>query len=333
MGKITVNGNKHLEVEAGGSLLAALHEHKIPVPSVCGGRGICGTCKVRVLKGAGPLLEAELRLLSDSQRADNIRLSCQVRVGGDIEIKIPEELLAAGQYKGRCTKIEDLNYDTKRFCLELTEPSKMEFVPGRYVQLLCPSYKEGIEPAGKAYSIASDPKENNLIDLIIRKVPNGICTTWCFEYLKEGDEVEFTGPYGQFGLSRTDLPMVFVAGGSGIAPFVSILHWMKNTSSRRKTEFFFGANMVKDLCLIEQMKQFEKDIADFKFIPVAAEPQRQDNWQGETGLVTEAIQRHYSDLSGYEGYLCGSPGMIDAAAKVLEELKMPEEKIFYDKFE
>ena len=331
MSKITVNGNKHLEIEAGSSLLAALHEHKIPVPSVCGGRGICGTCKVRVLKGAGPFLPAEQRLLSDNQRADNIHLSCQVRVSGDIDIEIPEELLAAGQYKGRCAKIEDLNYDTKRFRLELTEPSDTDFIPGRYVQLLCPAYAKGVEPVTRAYSISSDPNEKNHIELIIRKVPNGICTTWCFEYLAEGDTVEFTGPYGQFRLSDADLPMVFVAGGSGIAPFVSILYFMRNHSVKRKTEFFFGANTENDLCLAEQMKQFENDLADFKFIPVVAQPQ--DGWTGQTGLVTEAIKRHYSNLGGYEGYLCGSPGMIDAAAKVLEELKMPEEKIFYDKFE
>jgi Na+-transporting NADH:ubiquinone oxidoreductase subunit F len=140
------------------------------------------------------------------------------------------------------------------------------------------------------------------------------------------------GPYGDFRLSDTDAPMVFVAGGSGMAPFVSILHHMQNTGSKRQAKYFFGGRTVKDLCLDEQMKAFEEALEGFEFVPVVGSPEEGDGWAGETGLVTEAVQRQFKDLSGHEGYLCGGPGMIDAAIKVLVALKMPPQKIYYDKF-
>ena len=220
----------------------------------------------------------------------------------------------------------------KRFRFELKDPPSITFTAGQYVQLLCPRYKGSSEEVYRAYSIASKPRQNTMIDLIIRRVPNGICTTWCFDILKEGDPVRLNGPYGDFRLSDTNLPMVFIAGGSGMAPFVSILGAMQNGQSQRAVRYFFGGNTVRDLCLQAQMKEFENVLPDFKFVPVVARPAENEKWSGQTGLVTEAVQRSFNDLSGHEGYLCGSPGMIDASIKVLRAMGMPQDKIYFDKF-
>jgi Na+-transporting NADH:ubiquinone oxidoreductase subunit F len=330
--KITINGKKELTVEGGRPLLSLLKEEKIYLPSACGGKGTCGVCKCKVLSGAGPLLPTETPFLDVKEQKENIRLSCQVKVKNDIAIQIPEVLFAIRQYQATLVGIEDLTYDMKRFRFELNEPQTMEFVAGQYVQVDTPVYKKGVEEVNRAYSIASDPKDHHFIELIVRRVPNGICTTWMFDYLKMGDRVEMTGPYGDFQLSDTQAPAIFIAGGSGMAPFVSILYTMKKNGSARKADYFFGGNGVRDLCMDEQMAGFQKDLPGFKFVPVVARSQPQDNWQGQTGLVTEAVRRSFNDLSGHEGYLCGSPGMIDASIKVLMELKMPQDKIYYDKF-
>ena len=126
--------------------------------------------------------------------------------------------------------------------------------------------------------------------------------------------------------------MIFVAGGSGMAPFVSILSDMRNTGSKRQAKYYYGGNTTKDQCMADEMNVFEEALNGFKFIPVVANPEENANWAGETGLVTEAVQRNFKDLSGHEGYLCGSPGMIDASIKVFKELGMPEENVYYDKF-
>ena len=153
------------------------------------------------------------------------------------------------------------------------------------------------------------------------------------DHLKVGDEVRLNGPYGDFCLSDTDAPMVFIAGGSGMAPIKSILHQMKNTGSKRKATYYFGANKVDELFLTDEMKEFESDLANFEFVPVVANPEENKNWEGETGLVTEAVKRTLTNASECEAYLCGSPGMIDAANIILMELGMKEENIFFDKFE
>ena len=108
---------------------------------------------------------------------------------------------------------------------------------------------------------------------------------------------------------------------------------MKNTDSRRKAVYYFGANKVKDMFLLDLMRRFQDELADFRFVPSVSRPDDNEKWDGQTGLVTEVMKRDFKNAAGHEAYLCGSPGMVEAAAKVLVELGLNEDKIFYDKFE
>ena len=328
---ITINDDKKLTVKGGASLLESLTANEVFIPSACGGRGTCAYCKVTVLEGGGPLVPTEEPYLNEEERSAGVRLSCQVKVRNALRIRIPEELLSVKEYACVCTSVKDLTHDIKEFRFGLKEPGEMSYVPGQYVQLRTPAY-DGNEEVYRAYSISSDPAETGVTELVIRLVPGGICTTWCFTYLRENEQAHMTGPFGEFRLSDTDAPMLFVAGGSGMAPIKCILHHMKNTGSRREAIYFFGANRVDELFYLEEMAQFEKDLPNFKFIPVVANPEEGTDWRGERGLVTEALKREMKDASGHEGYLCGSPGMIDAAVKVMVGLGMDEGKVFYDKF-
>ncbi len=330
--KIKINDERELEVEGGRNLLSVLGAEKIFIPSACGGRGTCGLCKLKVIEGAGPLLPTEEPYLDQTERDSNVRLSCQVKVRNDLKIEIPKELFSIREYTCKCAEIADLTGDIKQFRFELVEPKEIDYVPGQYVQLRAPVYEKSKEEVYRAYSISSDPAEENIIDLIIRLVPGGICTTYCFEYLKVGDEVKMNGPYGDFRLSETEAPIVFIAGGSGMAPIKCILHDMKNKGIKRSAAYYFGANVVKELFLSDLMHEFESNLDDFKYVPVVATPEESEKWEGQKGLVTQAVQKDLKDASGHEAYLCGSPGMIDAAIKVLKELGMSEDKIFYDKF-
>lgn len=329
--QININDSKSIEVEGGSSLLESLSQNKIFIPSACGGRGTCAYCKVKVLEGGGPVVPTEEPFLDDAEKKDGVRLSCQVKVKNDLRIEIPEELFSVREYSAVCTRIRNLTHDIREFRFELKEPAEMTYVPGQYVQLFSPAYDDK-EEVYRAYSISSDPAEKGVVELVIRLVPGGICTTWCFEHLKEGDEVRLNGPYGQFRLSDSDAPMIFVAGGSGMAPMKCILHHMKNSGNKRKTTYFFGANQVKELFYLDMMKEFEQSLGSFQFVPVVSRPGEDEKWDGDTGLVTEALQHSVKEAAGSEGYLCGSPGMIDAVIKVLVKLGIPEDKIFYDKF-
>ena len=329
---ITINNDEKRTVQGGGTLLESLVAEKVFIPSACGGRGTCGYCKCKVTKGGGPVLPTEEPYFTPQELKDNMRLACQVKVREDIDIEIPAELLAVKEFNATCKKIVDLTYDMKQFTFALNDPPTVSYIPGQYVQLFAPKYEGNKEEVYRAYSISADPNENNVLELIIRLVPNGICTTYCFNHLKEGDPVLLNGPYGDFYLSDTDAKIIFIAGGSGIATIKCMLHHMKNTGCKREAAFYFGVNTEKDLCMTETMADFEKALPNFKFIPVMSRPEYPEKWKGETGLVTEAVERNEKTAATSEAYLCGSPGMIDASVTVLKKIGMDESNIFYDKF-
>ncbi|MDD4016537.1 MAG: 2Fe-2S iron-sulfur cluster binding domain-containing protein [Kiritimatiellae bacterium] len=330
--RIVINGEKELAVNGGRSLLATLKDEQIFIPSACGGRGSCGLCKVTVLEGAGPLLPTETPWLTPEEQKGQIRLACQVKVRRDLRIKIPDELFNVRQYCTQVEDITDLTHDIKQITLKLLEPPEIAFKAGQFIQIEVPPYALTDEPVYRAYSISSDPAEKDHMELEIRYVPNGICTTYVHKHLKPGDKVTLNGPYGEFGLSASDSELICIAGGSGMAPIKSILLEMARTGNPRRCRYFFGARSGRDLFLNDLMRSLEQKLPNFSFIPTLSSPQPEDRWEGEIGKVTDAVGRHVKDASRAEAYLCGSPLMIDACIKLLREKDMPEDKIFYDKF-
>ena len=331
--KLIINkGAKEADVEGGNTLLGSLNSTGLFIPSACGGQGSCGLCKVKVTAGAPPILPTEEPHLSKEERAGNVRLCCQLKVHGDMEIEVPEELFSIREYKTKVESLIALNHDIKLLRLALPAGEELDIIPGQYVQIETPVYKKTPEPVYRAYSIATDPRDKTHIDLVVRLVPGGICTTYVFEHMKVGQDLTINGPYGDFRLTGTDKEMIFIAGGSGMAPFLSMLEHMRNENIQRKVTYFFGARAKRDLICLDRMAEFEKALPNFKFIPCLSEPMPDDNWTGETGLVTDVMKRHCPNLSNMEAYLCGSPGMIDASIAALTANGMPAANIAYDKF-
>jgi Na+-transporting NADH:ubiquinone oxidoreductase subunit F len=330
--KVRINEDKELVVQGGKPLLGSLMEQKIFIPSACGGRGSCGLCKVKVTSGAGEYLATELPWISEEEKTQNIRLSCQLKVKKDIAIRIPEELFNVKEYAAEVVSLKDLTYDIKQVTMKLLDPGEIVFRAGQYIQFQVPEYELSKESVYRAYSVASQPSVKDSVELEIRLVPNGICTTYVFEHLKEGEHITINGPYGEFFLRESDREIVFIAGGSGMAPIKSILYDMKEKGIKRKATYFFGARAVKDLFLVEAMKELEGSLDGFRFVPALSEPEESDKWSGEQGLITEVLDRNLDSGDNVEAYLCGSPGMIDASIKVLTQKGIPEQLIYYDKF-
>jgi Na+-transporting NADH:ubiquinone oxidoreductase subunit F len=330
--KININNKKELEVQGGQPLLRALNNEGVFIPSACGGRGSCGLCKVQVLEGGGNYLPTELPWISEEEKKNQVRLSCQFKVKNDVSIQIPEELFSVRQFTTKVESLRDLTHDIKEVRLKLIDPPQIEMKAGQFIQFQVPAYELTDEPVYRAYSMASVPSDTTHVELEIRLVPNGICTTYVHKHLKEGDTVMVNGPYGEFFLRDTERDIICIAGGSGMAPLKSILLDMAEEKSTRKARYFFGARTAKDLFLLDEMKALEEEMVNFKFIPALSDPQPEDNWTGETGLITDVVHRMTENAAEAEAYLCGSPGMIDACVKVLKDLGMPEERIYYDKF-
>lgn len=331
------NGTKELKVDGGSPLLFTLAEQGIFIPSACGGKGSCGACKVKILSDVGPILPTEAPLLTDEEKKSKIRLSCQVKVKSNISIEIPEELFYVKQYKAKVEKINNVTHDIKEVYIKLKNPDNIEFKAGQYAQIVVPPYGKIKESTQRAYSISSAPKDNSHVEFLIRLVPGGIATTYVHDFLKENQDVEVVGPFGDFFMRETKADMVCVAGGSGMAPIKSIIYDMyEKEILDREIWYFFGARSLKDLYYIEEFKELSRKMPNLHFIPALSDPMDEDNWEGETGLITDVLDKYLKTKLNpeheREGYLCGSPGMIDACVKVMTSNDISEEKIYYDKF-
>lgn len=328
--RININGKRDFTLKGGNSLLNSLSENNVFIPSACGGRGTCGLCKVKVREGGGPLLPTEKPYLTSGEMDEGVRLSCQVKVKQDISISIPDALFSIKKYKGIIENLIDYTYDTKGVIIRLTEPPEMEFQAGQYVQLESKKYPKSKQIVSRAYSMANSPAKNTIVELIIRRVPDGIMTTFIHDYCRKDEQIILTGPYGDFFIRDTEADMIFVAGGSGIAPFKGILEDLSKKECKRRIVFFFGARTVKDLFLVDAMREYEKKMADFTFLPVISQPQESPEWKGLTGYIPPYLEKHLRDPDNTEGYLCGSPALIAVTEKRMKELGIS--KIYYDSF-
>lgn len=331
--QIDINeGKRVMTVKGGSSLLSTLAGQKIFIPSACGGKATCGLCKLAVLDGAGPVLPTEQPYLTADEIKRNVRLSCQVKIKRNLKILIPEELFNIREYNTTVTDIQQLTHDIKYVRLQLQPSDRISFKAGQYVQFYTAPYGKVKETVFRAYSMASVPSDDQAVELIVRLVPQGICTTYVHTALKVGDPVKLSGPYGDFYVRGKTSQMVLIAGGSGLAPIRSIILDTLERGLDKQMTLYFGAVTRRDLYYVDFFSELAAKHDNFRFVPVLSAPKPEDNWEGEVGLITETVDHQVPDATDREAYLCGSPGMINACLKVLSGKGFTEDQIFYDKF-
>ncbi len=323
-------GERTLEIIGGQTLLNGLMEAKIFIPSACGGRGSCGYCKLIVLDGGGPVLPTETPYLTRGEIRSNVRLACQVKIRQDLQVRIPEDLLNVQMFSATVASTQVMTPDIKEIRMTLNEPTEISQRPGQYVQIQAPS-AEG--PVFRAYSISSPSYLSDEVELIVRIVPGGIGSTYLHN-LQVGDPVIFTGPYGEFHLDENpDVEIVCVGGGCGMAPMKNIIHTLYNRWPQRKCLLFFGCRTTEDIFYLEQFKALAADHPNFSVVYALSDPTESDEgWDGETGFIHLAVDKHLEPDLPRQAFLCGPPPMIEAVTRVLQEKGLTEEDIFYDKF-
>lgn len=329
--KVTINDEKEYTVPGGRSLLSTLVDEEIFIPSACGGKGTCGYCKVQIDSGGGPLLATELPFLTKEEQEDKFRLACQCKVKEDINIRIREELFNVKEYETEIVEMENVTNTIKRVKMKLKNDKEINFKPGQYVQILVPDY-DGNEEVFRAYSIASAAEDKNIIELFIGYVEGGIATTYVHKFLNVGDDLNITGPYGDFYYHDTDNEMILAGAGTGIAPLLSLVRHLEREKIERKARLYFGAKRPEDLMMVDYFKDMEENLYDFKFIPTLSRVTEEDNWTGEQGRVNVTLEKYLDGGSNKEAYLCGNPAMIGSIKSVLLEKGVDEENIFFDEF-
>lgn len=332
--KILINEEKELTVQGGSPLLFSLQDEGIFIPSACGGKGTCAYCKVTVLEGGGPVLPTETPYLSAEELEENVRLSCQVKVRNDLAIEIPEELFLIKEFKVQVDHLEDLTPYIKGLTLAIVEPEEgITFKPGQYIQLEIPKYKLSSAPEFRAFSMASIPGDNRTIELYVGLVEKGIVSTYVHDFLKKGDVLVMRGPFGDFYYRESDRDILLIATGTGLAPIISILRYMRTKNIGRKTTLFFGTRMEEDLFCMDELKNLEKELPAFTYIPTLSRVPDKTPWEGERGRVTALIENHIAKGAELDVYICGNAEMVESCLEILREKGISEEYTYFDKFD
>ena len=370
--KILINNDeeKSISTPAGATLLQVLAADKVFLPSACGGGGTCGMCTCIINEGGGEVLPTEKPHLTRSEIKDNVRLSCQVKVKSDMDIKIPDEIFSIQKWE--CEVVSNKNVATfiKEFVVKLPEGETLDFRAGGYIQIDIPPHKldysefkiedeyrgdwdkfdmwkyhsELDESIFRAYSMANHPAEGNIVMLNVRiaspppgmNVPPGLASSYIFN-LKPGDKVTISGPYGEFFAKDTDREMLYVGGGAGMAPMRShIFDLLKTKRTTRKISFWYGARSLREMFYDDEFKELEKEFPNFSYHVALSDPMEEDNWDGPTGFIHQVVLENY--LKDHEApedieyYMCGPPMMVDAVDNMLYNLGVEKEMIDYDSF-
>jgi len=374
---ISINDDKKLEVDPGSSLLTTLAVNGIFLPSACGGGGTCAMCRCQVLEGGGSILPTETGYFTRKEQHDHWRLGCQVKVRENLKIHVDPHIF--GIKKWECEVLSNRNVATfiKEFIVKLPEGEHLDFKSGGYIQVDVPpcevdygkdihvedEYRDewdkfkmwdlkmkNTEPIFRAYSMANQPAESNIIMLNIRiatppfdrksggfmKVNPGICSSFIFSR-KPGDKVMISGPYGEFFIKNTNREMMFIGGGAGMAPMRShIFDQFRTKKTDRKATFWYGGRSLRELFYVDEFKEIEKNSPNFKFNIALSEPKAEDNWNGYTGFIHQVIIDNYlkqhPEPEEIEYYICGPPMMNQAVLKMLDDYGVPQDMIAFDDF-
>ena len=331
--RISINREKELTVQGGSPLLFSLMDQGIFIPSACGGKGTCAYCKVKVLEGGGPTLPTETPYLTEEEQAENVRLSCQVKVRNDLVIELPEELFLIKEFKVKVDRILDLTHFIKGVTLRILSPEEgISYKPGQYIQLEVPKYKLSKEPEYRAFSMSSSSKETHSVELYIGLVEKGVVSTYVHEYLKEGEELVMRGPFGDFYYRDSERDILMIATGTGLAPIMSILRHIRSEQIQRKITLFFGTRLQEELYCLDELGDMEKQLPSFTFIPTLSREAADSQWEGKRGRVTGLIDDLIPEGADYDVYICGNPDMVDSCAERLMKKGIPEDHIYFDKF-
>lgn len=318
---------KAVTARFGETLLDAGLRQDINLPYECRNGG-CGACKCTVLAGkVDPGLYQPSALSAEELAQGKVLLCCATALD-DAEIEYEASAAAPEfkEYRGRVVKMEKLTYDVMRVLLKLPEGQQIPFKAGQYINVILDDGQR------RAFSFANPPHEAEFVELQIRLMKGGRFTTHVFEKMKEGDEVRFEGPIGDFSLRESQRPIVFVAGATGFAPVKSMVEDAFQRGLKREIHLYWGVRQLRDLYLPELPRQWARDHANFHFIPVLSEPAPEDVWNGRTGLVHQAILEDFPELKGHEIYACGSVRMVEAIFPFLKSHGAEDGACFSDAF-
>lgn len=320
---------RFISVIQGETLSDAAYRQKINIPLDCRD-GACGTCRAYCESGSFDMPE-EMYIedaLTPEEAAEGYILACQCRPTSDavFQIQASSEVCKTEihQFQGTLEHVEKLSDSTITFDIQLDEGQpNIHFLAGQYVNVGLPGTTET-----RSYSFSSKPG-NRLTSFVVRNVPNGKMSEFLSATAKAGDKMKFAGPFGSFYLRPVNRPVLMLAGGTGIAPFMSMLQVLEEKGSDHPVRLVFGVTNDFDLIAIEKLNELQEKFSWFEYRTVVASP---ESAHERKGYVTGHVDNDWLNAGDVDIYLCGPVLMVEAVRGWLDAEGIKPASFLFEKF-
>ncbi|ENV32776.1 benzoate 1,2-dioxygenase electron transfer component BenC [Acinetobacter gerneri] len=320
---------RFISVTDGESLSDAAYRQKINIPLDCRD-GACGTCRAFCESGSYDMPEENYieDALTPEEAEEGFILACQCKPTSDAVFKIAASSdvckTQIHKFEGTLSRVENLSDSTITFDIQLDEGQPdIHFLAGQYVNVGIPGLEET-----RSYSFSSKPG-NRLTGFVVRNVPNGKMSDFLSKNAKAGDKMTFTGPFGSFYLRDVTRPVLMLAGGTGIAPFMSMLQVLEEKGSEHPVRLVFGVTNDFDLVALEKLNELQDKFPWFEYRTVVA---HEDSQHQRKGYVTGHVDNEWLNAGEVDIYLCGPVPMVEAVRGWLDNAGVKPKNFLFEKF-
>jgi benzoate/toluate 1,2-dioxygenase reductase component len=289
--------------------------------------GACGTCKCHCESGDYALGSYIDDALTEEEAVERQVLTCQMKAKSACVLRIPASSavckVRVGSMSAEIASVQQLSSSSIGFSLKLKDPDGMHYLPGQYVNVSVPGTTQA-----RSYSFSSMPRDG-VVQFLVRNIPGGLMSSYLAERAKIGDTVTIAGPIGSFYLRDLTRPVLFLAGGTGLAPFLAMLEELERATPNQPIHMVYGVTNDADLVEVGTLEAYAARVPGFTFTTVVAAP---DSAHPQKGYVTHHLPETALNGGDVDVYLCGPPPMVDAVRTYLHGKDIVPTGFHYEKF-
>jgi methane monooxygenase component C len=336
---VTQDGEtRHFECGSDEDIITAGLRQNVILMSSCR-EGGCATCKALCTDGDYELVRCTVQALPPEEEEDGFVLMCRTFPQSNLTLEVPytsERISDSAVEREFLTEIASISpiasnavqMKLRRVGGEAVDgAASVAFEPGQYFDIQIPGTDHW-----RSFSPANLPNADGTLEFLIRILPDGLFSNYLRDDAQPGEVLRVRGPSGSFYVRENGLqPRYFVAGGTGLAPVVSMVRHMHHQREPHETRLYFGVNKEEELFLVRELQTLAEQMPNLTVRVCVRLPG--PDWPGERGNPVEAMRRDLEEGGAVPDlYLCGPPGMIDATYKTCLELGIPKGNICTEKF-
>lgn len=312
------------------TVAGASYRQRVNIPVDCLD-GVCGTCKAFCESGSYDLGGYLPDALTEDEAAAGYCLPCVMKPRSDLVLQISSTSevakTQATAYTGTLAQLERLSATTMAIAVTIEHRAELTFLPGQYANIAVPGTDQT-----RSYSFSNAPNDDRLT-FLVKLTPGGVMSTYLTDRAAVGDRLEFTGPHGSFFLRETERPVLLLAGGTGLAPVLSILRKLRDDGSRRRAHLIYGVSTDTDLVALDAIASVADGLPGFSWDYCVSDPHSTARNHGpERAHVMSLISPEHLYDGDVATYVCGPPPMVEAVRKHLTDAQVPLTGFYYEKF-